>query len=69
MQITRQQVWDCFDTGWCPQCAEVTDKTPVNTHMPGIVAHNCKKCGGHFMSNFLEDADDILECPDNFIFR
>jgi len=69
MKITRQQVWDMFDSGWCPRCAEVTIKTPINTHMPGIVAHSCNKCSGHFTSNFLEEPDDILECPNHFVFK
>lgn len=68
MKIKRQQIFDMWDTNHCPKCNKTSEFTAIPTGMPGIACKKCEGCGGYFQADFLEDGDDILECPDDFVF-
>ena len=67
MLISRSLTWDMYYDGWCPKCGCVTEKKRIHTGMPGIACRQCTKCQGYSQVNFLEDGNDLLECPDDFI--
>lgn len=69
MKIKRGLTWKMFDDKWCMVCGKVTDMFPINTSLPCIFERGCPECGFYWRQNCLEDEDDLLECPDNFIIQ
>jgi len=69
MKVTRKETWNAFNENWCPICAMKVEIIPIVTGLPGISAWGCPTCKSQYQANFLEDAEDILEIPDNFVME
>jgi len=67
MEITRRQITAMFERNYCPRCGKVTEMDRTSTGLPRIQCKKCLTCNGYYYCNFLEDEDDILQCPDDFV--
>ena len=67
MEISRQKTFDMFEINYCPKCGKIVEMKMIPTGMPGIQCKQCKQCDGYYTCNFLEDEDDMLQCPNDFI--
>lgn len=65
MQTKRNNIWRLIYGSWCPSCKAPTLTEIVKTGLPGITARQCTKCDMGIQANFIEDADDLVEIPDN----
>jgi hypothetical protein len=64
--VTRKKTWEMFEKNWCPVCGKVTEMQPMQTNLPGIMAQKCP-AEHFFQANFLEDENDTIALPNNFI--
>lgn len=67
MEVTRKETWNAFDADWCPKCAKTVSMERMHTGLPGICGKKCQECGANYQANFLEDGDDTLTVPDDFV--
>lgn len=69
MKVKRETIWEAFTKNWCPDCGKKTQMTALDTGLPGIGSKKCTECGTIYQSNFIEDGDDLVECPDHYLFE
>ena len=67
MKIKRGVLHKLFEQKWCTKCGAVKEQTPIETHLPGILAQRCV-CGACTQANFLEDDDELITVSDARIF-
>ena len=67
MEVTRKATWDAFDANWCPRCAKTVEMERIHTGLPGICAQKCKACDSHYQANYLEEENDMMTVPDDFV--
>ena len=66
MKIKRQLTWDMYCANFCPNCAETRSFKRIGG-FPGVFGVKCETCETTLNINFLENSDDEIEVPYDFI--
>ena len=68
MKMRRWVTYRARLAHWCPNCCNHVEMEQVRTGLSGICCDKCKTCNSYYQVNYMEGSDDLLDCPDYFVF-